>query len=373
MRAAVAAKPSYSIQGELQRDGDVVTGWCWSADRPSARLTVGLRIDGAPAGAVVAARLRLDLVSDGVCDGYHGFTVALPSPVPAYSLIEAFERVTGQVFGRLTSGEAVELSAWTERITALSETMTGLHARLQEHAGLAPLGHVMCQTGRSLSPFVQAGPALPRLPHIDAPAFSLVLDGSSGAASEWKTAVIRLAPLLRHHRAELVVIGRGGETEVAGLMRVRAAGSRVGGWQAAAAIARGERLVFLQPAQTSAAGVARLLGSEPGPTLLGAQAVEAARAAGLSWSLPELSHGKASAGLALLVDRSLLHEVGGFDADMDDGAGLHLIDLGLRLLQDGYSLASWAAVTREVRLAPTRPLARARFAAHWARSSLGGT
>jgi hypothetical protein len=373
VRPSAAAKPAYGVQGELQRDGDVVTGWCWSADRPSARLTVGLRIDGAPVGAVVAARLRLDLVRDGVCDGYHGFTIALPSPVPAYSLIEAFERVTGQVIGRLTSGEAVEISAWTERAAVLSETVTELHAKLKEHACSTPLAQVMRHAGRSLSRFERTGPALPRLPQINAPAFSLVLDGSSGAASEWKTAVIRLAPLLRHHRAELVVIGRGGETEGTDLIWVRAAGCAAEAWQVAAATARGERLVFLQPAETSAAGVARLLGIEPGTTLLGAQAVAAARAAGLSWTMPELARGTASTGLALLVDRSALHEAGGFDAGMDDGAGLHLIDLGLRLLRDGHRLASWAAVAREVRLTPTRPLVRARFAAHWDRSSLGGT
>jgi hypothetical protein len=360
-------KATYAVMGELQRDGDVMTGWCWSADRPSERLTVGLRIDGAPAGAVVAARLRLDLVRDGVCDGYHGFTIVLPPAVPTYSVIEVFERATGQVFGRLASGEVAELGNWSDRVAELSEAVAVLHAALPGRPAPldpAPLEQVVREAGRTLCRSFQGEAALARLPRINSPAFSLVLDGS-GAAHELRAAVIRLAPLLRHHRAELVVIGRGETVETEGVIPVEVTGNAAEAFQAAAAAAQGERLVFLQAASTSSAGVARLLGSKPGTMLLGAMAMEAARTAGLYWKPPNLSRGTARTGLVLLVDRSIFNRVGGFDRDMDDGAGLHLVDLGLRLLREGHGLASWADTAREAQAAPTRPLARRRFAARW--------
>jgi hypothetical protein len=360
-------KTAYAVMGELQRDGDVMTGWCWSADRPSERLTVGLRIDGVPAGAVVAARLRLDLVHDGVCDGYHGFTIVLPPAVPTYSVIEVFERATGQVFGRLASGEVAELGIWSERVSELSEAVDVLHAGLPDQPaslGRAYLDEVVREGGRTLCRGFRGGATLARVPRIDSPAFSLVLDGS-GAADELRAAVIRLAPLLRHHRAELLVIERGQTFEMQGVTRVETAGEAAEALQAAAEIAKGKRLVFLQARWTSSAGVARLLGSEPGTILLGAMAMEAARTAGLCWDLPNLSRGTARTGLVLLVDQSIFNRVGGFDRDMDDGAGLHLADLGLRLSREGCGLASWVDTAREVQLTPIRPLARRRFAAHW--------
>jgi hypothetical protein len=355
-------KAAYAVMGELQRDGDVMTGWCWSADRPAERLTVGLRIDGVPAGAVVAARLRLDLMRDGVCDGYHGFTIVLPPAVPTYSVIEVFERVTGQVFGRLVSGDVAKLGIWSERVSDLSEAIAVLHAGLPGRP--APLDEVVREAGRTLCRSFQGWAALARLPRIKSPAFSLVLDGS-GAADELRAAVIRLAPLLRHHRAELIVIGRSEAVEMEGVTRVEATGNAAEALHAAAAVAQGERLIFLQAAWTSSAGVARLLGSEPGTMLLGAMAMEAARTAGLCWDLPNLSHGRARTGLVLLVNRSTFNRVGGFDRGMDDGAGLHLADLGLRLSREGCGLASWVDTARETQPTPTCTLARGRFAARW--------
>ncbi len=98
----------FSLQGELTRKGGMVQGWCWSPARPAERLQVALLIDGERLARTRAGRLRSEIVRPGVCDGYHGFSLALPADLPPTARIEVQEYDSGQVFGRILPHETVE-------------------------------------------------------------------------------------------------------------------------------------------------------------------------------------------------------------------------------------------------------------------------
>ena len=363
-----ASSPSaYAVQGELQRVGDVVTGWCWSADVPSERLAVGVRIDGVLAGMVMAARLRLDLVRNGMCDGYHGFTIALPSPTAAYSMIEAFERETAQVFARLVSGAMADCGAWSGRVSALTNAVAELQAGLLGQVCAPALPQIAREAGRTFRRGRETGPTVPRLPRYKSPAASLILIGSRSAA-ETKAAIIRLAPLLGYYKAELIVVAPiGAVTAADTLTQVEPAANAAATMQSAALAARGRRLVFLQAAQVSSTGVTHLLGHDTGTVLLGVSAMQAAEVAGL-FRAPNSLGETFRSGLVVDVGRAEFDQAGGFDCEMDDGAGLHLVDLALRLQQGGGAPELRIETSAEPPLLPSHLLARRRFAARWAGS-----
>ena len=113
---ACMSQATYRIAGELSRDEDVVTGWCWSPDRPRQRLSVSLLVDGRKTASTVAARLRGDLVrpeAGNSSDGYHGFTLPLPTPLPAFSMLETREDGTNLIFGRILSPRMADIHDWT--------------------------------------------------------------------------------------------------------------------------------------------------------------------------------------------------------------------------------------------------------------------
>jgi hypothetical protein len=114
---------AYHVHGQLLRDGNLVTGWCWSPARPRDRLRVTLLIDGTAAGSTVAARLRLDIVRDGLCDGYHGFKLTLPPTLSPASLIEIQEMGTGAVFGRLLGQKMADTEEWARKLDKLTEQL----------------------------------------------------------------------------------------------------------------------------------------------------------------------------------------------------------------------------------------------------------
>lgn len=72
--------PRGGANGEAHCDEEgVLHGWCWHPDEPSARQTVELLLNGTVIRTVVASRFREDLRERKIGDGYHGFTVVLPS------------------------------------------------------------------------------------------------------------------------------------------------------------------------------------------------------------------------------------------------------------------------------------------------------
>jgi len=66
------------IQGDLNvRRTGAIDGWCWDSDRPAARLTVELLVDGATVATVAADAARRDLQRRGIGDGRHAFNTSV--------------------------------------------------------------------------------------------------------------------------------------------------------------------------------------------------------------------------------------------------------------------------------------------------------
>ncbi len=365
-----------TIQGELQRQGLVVTGWCWSPDEPGRRLAVELTVDGRMVAAAVAARLRLDLVRDGVCDGYHGFTFALPAGLTPSQMLETRERSTGIVFGRVLGGEQPELRDWTARSQSLSAAVADLQRRVSRSAGTSP-ARVLSLPWTHLKPRRAAPSSLAtrlRLPHHDTPAASLLLS-AAGAGETCLAAIAALAPLLSSTGAEIVAAddGRGAASArlatLPGLRQAHSLGGESDSLNAAARAARAPVLVFLDPAGVGAPGVSALLrqNAVSRNVVAGAELVATARSAGLDQLGTFVAGPPVTTGLWLLLPKDRFHALGGFDAAFEDGAGLPMLDLALRLLQAGDTIQQWRDLPRMART-PSLQAGRARalFAARWA-------
>ncbi len=379
--------------GDLHRDGEMAVGWCWSPARPRERLRVALLVDGVVVAATVAARLRLDLLREGVRDGYHGFSLPLPSPMPAATRIEARELASGAVFGRILLDAPADVGAWNARSDAASTLLSELHGRL----GPGPVGRLrtpLAALGEALAPRSRPGLApAPRPACVASPAFSLLFDatGRHGPA-----AVPACAMLLRHHAAELVVSHDGCGPHAAtmaafdGAILCAAGESAATRANHAAGRARGRTLVFLRPegpdglcpsaladllrqaavlhdpaaptVPSSAAGACRVLAGQP--------VLSAARRAGLElpFSAAPGAGGTASrTGLALLVPRALFAGLDGLDPLLDDGVDLPFLDFALRAIAAGHEVLGWMeAVSPPASPGPGAAAARERFSRRWA-------
>lgn len=66
--------------GDLDRvdpDG-VIEGWCWCPDKPQARATIVIKLDGVPVASARSDTIRPDLAAAGMGDGAYGFLVIVP-------------------------------------------------------------------------------------------------------------------------------------------------------------------------------------------------------------------------------------------------------------------------------------------------------
>ncbi|MCB8873617.1 glycosyltransferase family protein [Acidisoma silvae] len=350
------------VQGGLSRAGGsavgMVQGWCWSADRPAERLTVALLIDGVQKASVVAARLRSELVRPGLCDGYHGFSLALPADLAPTARIEAMECGSGQVFARIVPAETAESLAWAAQAEAAYVTAATLQEALPDWAGTprwSTLGPALAETGRHFArhPLSELQlPAAPHLPVIAQPRFTLLLDAGSDPAAG-RAGILAIAPLLRRYLAELLVYGDGH-----GAQHVNDA----------AAQARGDTLVFLRAGQIAPRDLAILLDAAQGrsDSLLGGAAQMAARQAGFRDPFPAMPAKASRSGLSLLTPRSLFEALGGFDLTMADGADLPMLDFALRAEDAGHTVLAWGdAAVPDLSPGPQAATARGNFLAYW--------
>jgi len=203
---------TYDIRGELQLDGALAHGWCWSPQRVRERLQVELLLDGKVIGTCVASRLRLDLVQDGLRDGYHGFSIPLLHATGAYGVLEAREAGSGQIFGRRL-GKAVDPFDWLARTEALQQQFVALHHGVSDEShgvAVSALGAGLAELGRVLSRVRRAFCLPPgfRLPVILSPRFSLLIDAVPDSEAALAV-VVALAPLVRFAAVELVVVDDG--------------------------------------------------------------------------------------------------------------------------------------------------------------------
>ncbi|ALN72201.1 hypothetical protein [Aureimonas sp. AU20] len=77
------------LQGRVEGlDRQSLLGWAWHAERPAERLRVEALIDGAVVASATADGARVDLRRNGIGDGSHAFTLALPEEVPEAVLAE---------------------------------------------------------------------------------------------------------------------------------------------------------------------------------------------------------------------------------------------------------------------------------------------
>jgi hypothetical protein len=348
--------PLPDVRGELVLRGDMVTGWCWSPSRPTQRLKVTLLIDSKRAASCIAARLRLDLVRPSICDGYHAFALPLPKLAEkGFSIIEAQEADSGRVFARIVSGKVKDVPEWMLRGEAIAQGL----ARVETSLGAdmfspskAPLLTALKVTGQWLArkpdritDQASLAPAL-RLPNVADPRVTLIIDAIPDRICAF-ACVARLAPLLRHNAAELLVIddGRGaGSARLASLPGLSYCFVPTSGEaqhaNRAAALARGNTLIFLCAEDAAAAALDHLLAtpSRPQDVSIGGWARPVARRAGLGDPFPDLAHNAPSTGVMLLTPRGLFLNLGGFDDAVDDGVGLPALDFALRAQKVGSTV-----------------------------------
>ncbi len=137
--AGAPSAGSVAVKGALQLLPDgMLDGWCWSPGRPAERLAVEILDGDTIAVSLVADRFRQDLAALGMGDGKCGFQTRLPDHPPGAGgrLIHARERVSGVVFATVadeTEGRhasAIErLDRATAELAALQSDLSALRAR----------------------------------------------------------------------------------------------------------------------------------------------------------------------------------------------------------------------------------------------------
>ncbi len=343
---AVGGRPAYAVRGELVRDSEMVTGWCWSPDRAGERLRVSLLIDGQANGGTVAARLRGDLVRDGVCDGYHGFSLPLPDPLPPCAVIEAREWGTGQVFGRLVGPDRADIAHWAARTRALAADLGALRRRLDapDPAARLRLGFAAAGLATGGQPVRPQTPAGLRLPWFAQPAVSLLFHSAAGWQGPLATCVTGLAALLRPYAAELIVADGGGDdlsaalASVPGLVLVRGHGmDAAAALNAAAAQARAPLLAIMRAdACTSAAAAVLAQTARLDVVLVGGGGMGLAAERRL---MTPAGDAPALPGLTLAAPRALFLAAGGLDPTVAASAELAALDFALRVRREGGAVA----------------------------------
>jgi hypothetical protein len=349
-----------SLQGEVIRKAGMVQGWCWSPARPTDRLQVALLIDGARLAVTRAGRLRSEIVRAGICDGYHGFSLALPADLSATARIEMQECDSGRIFGRLVPYETAESRVWRAEAERAYASAAALQEGLSASSGQprwAALAPALGEMGRQFAGAPVPAPYRPgglRLTAVARPRVSLLLDtgfDATGAADS----IGAVAPVLKHYQAELLVSDDGCRTVSASLAALPGLGlcftrAVPGAARAndAAKRARGEILVFLRAGGVTSRGLAELLDAAQGDTAAGAPAILIgglaqvnAQQAGLGHVVPRVEGDTMRSGLSLLVPSAVFLTLGGFDPAMEDGADLPVLDFALRAQGAGHAVFAW--------------------------------
>lgn len=352
-----------ALRGDLRErvDGGF-EGWCWSPERPEERLVVDLMVNDAVAASIVAAGFRRDLLLRGIGDGRHGFSLRLPPNLPETSgehIVTARERVSGVVFGRLLRGSGV-IAPGSERLDGVAKTVNELWRRLETAgasrsspavsdrlsdalgvlAGRLAARSAAGNFGDDVEPGAAVqGPSI-LLPEPAAPELTVVLRVAGARATLRRLASLAAAADLA--RAEFIAVDPGHDPYSALLpaqvrnlryLRAPAAETVAAAANLVAPMARGARLLVLGdgPAEPSAASLlalARAAARAAPALLLGPVATAALSAAGPP--PPEIARLRGRLGVSVCIDRSLWQNVGPFDTDLHDGAGLEAADLAFR-------------------------------------------
>jgi hypothetical protein len=294
-------------------------------------------MDGRQVAAAVAARLRLDLVRDGLCDGYHAFSFLLPAKLSEISVLEAQELATGQVFGRILGRAGGDLDAWMTQTDAVFASVYDLHAALTAPAPGLPQS--LAYAAAQFVPTPQRPPGL-RLPVRQAPDFSLVVDAVT-AATDILFWIQNVAPSLHATSAEFVIADRGNSLMSAALASLPGlsycltnAATRAERLNEAVARARGATVLVVEPiADASWSSIGQL---PCACVSIGGAAALAAYRAGLA-DLPERPSSVFRGGITLACPRAIFASLDGLDLRMDDGAALAELDFALRARRAGYN------------------------------------
>jgi hypothetical protein len=191
------------VEGQLRVDPPAsVSGWCRLPEQPRARAEIEILVDSRPVLAITARQ-----VLQGIGDGMHGFSLTLPVALrgPATCVVEARERDTGIIFGRVVLFEDAIAQPIEDRLSALDRSQLrhtpaaslpdpatllrrhfgSLGAELLDPAGAAAIGRERAALARRVA----------RLPLSARPAVSVIMAaaGSIGSTLGWFTALHGLA------------------------------------------------------------------------------------------------------------------------------------------------------------------------------------
>jgi hypothetical protein len=343
--------PEATLLGDLRERADgSFGGWCWAPERPTERLVVDLLVNDTPAASIVAAAFRRDLLTRGIGDGRHGFTLRLPAnyaEARGEYFLTARERRSGIVFGRLLrtapGGAPADGGAPVDRLAACVEDLWGrlAEARAWHGTDLPSARFREACSGLAARLATRAGHGLPQAPpivlaDIAAPALTVVLAVHDAAAALRQIAA--LAPAAALAGAEVLAVDSGTDPRSALLpgrvrnlryLHDRQADTDASALNVAAAEARGTRLLLLDAETPSAAALlalARVAERLPQGLLLGPDA--AAAVARVGEPPPVAAALPARLGLALCINRALWQPL---DPTLRDGGALEYADLAFRL------------------------------------------
>jgi hypothetical protein len=393
-----------SMSGGIERAGPGrVEGWCWCAARPDAQLTVEILLDDETVATVVAGSFRPDLARAGKGDGRHAFVFDFPDRpdlnrfhLDQAGVIGLREASTGQIVGRIRQLRADETQVEDARLERLREAVAPILAaassplprpasvRLREicnalgdrlaaraDAPDADMIAVALQSlARTLDPLA--------LPLVGAPDVSMVLRATDATLAHGRIAA--LAPSLGAMRTELLVGDDGTDpriamlpTIIANLPLLRSEPGFAALGNAAAAVARGRRLVLLDLAGEPAsppAGLADPFAGGERPVVAGPSVLAAAARFGVPHLLgaERIAGGDTAFRIGVALDA--FHDLGGLDPMLGDDSDVCSLDFCLKAVLSGRPVV---ALTAEwPRGAMARPPARrgaemaaARFRRRW--------
>lgn len=357
------------ISGAVERIGPTrLQGWCWSSARPKSQLAVDILLDDEPVATVTAGLFRRDLARAGKGDGRCAFDLdfgqrgeAERARLDAAATIGLRESGSGKIVGRLrqksprhTRNEHLRLDGAHARLgpiiraasaplregpaaalrRAFAELGDQLAARAAGPAAVAamdPIGAALQRLRRTLPPI--------RLPIIGAPALSLIF--AAGHVHAMHRMVAALAPGLSAARGEVLAIDDGADpavallpTVIANLALVRAGPGFAAAGNAAAAVARGDRIAFVlhDGEIVPEPGDARVAVGAPVLALaarLGVLDLLAAEQAGDEQNAPLLT-----------LPRRLFADLGGLDPLFGDDPALCALDLALKAALLGHPVVA---------------------------------